>query len=71
MKNLFCIIRITKSNYLLREVHNEIVFLRKLHTEKEMIEKFGKLLIFKDDSLAVRNDEEMKMSKVMMETKIF
>ena len=71
MKNLFCIIRITKTNYLLREVHNEIVLLRKLHTEKEMIKTFGKLLIFKDYSLAVRNDEKIKISKVMMETKNF
>ena len=71
MKNLFCIIRITKTNYLLREVHNEIVLLRKLHTEKEMIKKSGKLLIFKDYSLAVRNDEKIKISKVMMETKNF
>ena len=69
-KNLLYMIRITKINSLLREIPSEIVFLRRLHTEKND-ETFGKLLISKDGSPAVRIDEEKKTSKFMMETKIF
>ena len=69
-KNLLYVIRITKINSLLREIPSEIVFLRRLHTEKND-ETFGKLLISKDGSPAVRIDEEKKTSKFMMETKIF
>ena len=69
-KNLLYVIRITKINSLLREIPSEIVFLHRLHTEKND-ETFGKLLISKDGSPAVRIDEEKKTSKFMMETKIF
>ena len=44
------------------------MFLRRLSTGKND-QTFGKLLISKDGSLAVRIDEEIKTSKFMMETK--
>ena len=69
-KNLLYMIRITNINSLLRGIPSEIVFLRRLHTEKNY-ETFGKLLISKYGSPAVRIDEEKKTSKFMMETKIF
>ena len=52
-----------------REIPNEIVFLRRLHIEKND-EAFGELVISKDGSPAVRIDE-VKASKFLMETKNF
>ena len=48
----------------LREIPNEILFLRRLQTEKKD-ETFRKLLVSKDGSPAVRIDEEIKTSKFM------
>ena len=48
----------------LREIPNEIVFLRRLQTEKKD-ETFCKLLVSKDGSPAVRIDEEIKTSTFM------
>ena len=48
----------------LREIPNEILFLRRLQTEKKD-ETFPKLLVSKDGSPAVRIDEEIKTSKFM------
>ena len=54
------------------EIPIMIGFLRRLHTKK-MIGKFsfGKFLVSKDGSPAVRIDEEIKPSKFMMGTENF
>ena len=56
--------------YLFRKTPNEMVFLCRLYTEKNN-ETFGKLLISKDGSPAIRTDKEWKTSTFMMETKNF
>ena len=43
--------------YLFRKTPNEMVFLCRLYTEKNN-ETFGKLLISKDGSPAIRTDKE-------------